>query len=266
MSAAANNGVAVDCVLILSDNLMMKTGKRRSPLRNKKFFWEGCGESHMILGSRTSERVDPVLKLFYKCEVMMTNNEEVRAGKANGTTALVKRVKLKRGESFFYVTVGAVRVKAALASSVKEVLLQHINEDITPREFTVCPKDFAGVAARIPKAQHLKSSCNPTDRKTILVDFLQLPFVSNSATTGHKLQGSGVKQLMVSEWKNDANWIYVVLSRVKERIGLFLRKELKPDRELFAIPQMLANKLRHFRMNCTRENLDEQDYIDICAD
>jgi hypothetical protein len=93
----------------------------------------------------------------------------------------------------------------------------------------------------------------------------QLPVVSNTATTGHKLQGSGVDSLFVSEWKNEASWIYVILSRVKTRNGLFLREELKPDIKLHAIPMLLQKKLRHFRSNCTRPDLDEEEYAEICA-
>ena len=43
------------------------------------------------------------------------------------------------------------------------------------------------------------------------------------ATTGHKLQGMSKDTLIVNDWNyRCANWVYVVLSRVRRRKGLFL--------------------------------------------
>ena len=58
---------------------------------------------------------------------------------------------------------------------------------------------------------------------------MQLPMVVNNATTGHKLQGSGVDCLFVHNWSYVTNWVYVVLSRVKTRAGLFCRKPISTD-------------------------------------
>jgi hypothetical protein len=38
--------------------------------------------------------------------------------------------------------------------------------------------------------------------------------VGNFATTGHKLQGKSVNELVVAEWSKVKNWAYVVLSKV----------------------------------------------------
>jgi hypothetical protein len=39
---------------------------------------------------------------------------------------------------------------------------------------------------------------------------VQLPVVSNNATTGHKLQGSSVHSIFVHAWIYEKNWAYVV--------------------------------------------------------
>ena len=101
------------------------------------------------------------------------------------------------------------------------------------------------------------------DRVLLPIELMQLPVISNTATTGHNLQGTGVDNLFVSEWVNDASWIYVILSRVKQRKGLFLRKELKPDPFLFQMPNFLQQKINYFRLNCMREELEESDYQEI---
>ena len=53
---------------------------------------------------------------------------------------------------------------------------------------------------------------------------MQLPLVSNTATTGHKLQGSTVANIFVHDWNYTTNWPYVVLSRVRTMRGFFLGK------------------------------------------
>ena len=69
----------------------------------------------------------------------------------------------------------------------------------------------------------------------------QLPVKCNIATTGHKLQGMSIDALIVNsrgcEW---GNWVYVVLSRVWTRSGLFLSKKLDLKKK-FKVPEKLLN-------------------------
>jgi hypothetical protein len=60
------------------------------------------------------------------------------------------------------------------------------------------------------------------DRFTVGMYMKQLPVVSNAVATGHKVQGVGIKNLLVSGWCNEASWIYIILLRVKTRNGLYL--------------------------------------------
>lgn len=48
----------------------------------------------------------------------------------------------------------------------------------------------------------------------------------NDATTGHKLQGISVNELIIVSWSFEENWIYGMLSRVRTLNGLFLLKPL----------------------------------------
>ena len=75
----------------------------------------------------------------------------------------------------------------------------------------------------------------------------QIPINMNDATTGHKLQGMSVNQLLVTSWSFMENWIYVVLSRVRTLKGLFLLKSLpKKSLEKFGVPPEL--KAFEYRM------------------
>ena len=69
----------------------------------------------------------------------------------------------------------------------------------------------------------------------------QLPVNSNIATTGHKLQGMSKLMMVVTEWGSFPNWIYVVLSRVTTRAGLFLLKLLTRRIESFVVSKELVD-------------------------
>ena len=71
------------------------------------------------------------------------------------------------------------------------------------------------------------------------VKVTQVPVNCNIATTGHKLQGTSKDSLIVNSWSYGfANWVYVVLSRVRTRSGLILNKKLDL-KKTFKVPDKL---------------------------
>ena len=68
----------------------------------------------------------------------------------------------------------------------------------------------------------------------------QLPVNDNIATTGHKLQGATLLNLVVKSWDYSIpNWIYVVLSRVRTMDGLVFCKKLDENRTYPCDPRLL---------------------------
>ena len=66
---------------------------------------------------------------------------------------------------------------------------------------------------------------------------------SNIATTGHKLQGTTKDSLTVNSWNYTfTNWIYVVLSRVRTLVGLFLCEKLDENRSFFVDEDLLKEE------------------------
>ena len=62
-----------------------------------------------------------------------------------------------------------------------------------------------------------------------------LPINSSISTTGHKLQGKTLDNLVVNSWGyRCAHWVYVVLSRVRELNNLVLNVKLDPNRDYSA--------------------------------
>ena len=91
----------------------------------------------------------------------------------------------------------------------------------------------------------------------------QLPLLVNNATTGHKLQGSSVDNIFVHNWSYVTNWVYVMLSRVKTRVGLFCRNKLSKDLKKYAVPEGLRRMLDRFRSRCAPTYWTEEQYDEL---
>ena len=90
---------------------------------------------------------------------------------------------------------------------------------------------------------------------------IQLPVVSNNATTGHELQGSRVDSIFVHAWIYEKNWAYVVLSRVRTHKGLYLRHPLDFDLRRYAVPPRLKEMLLSLEnRHCMPTYFEDEDY------
>jgi hypothetical protein len=223
--------------------LVQNSGRSFVPFHHGSFFWENCSEDDVKL-ARGAGRMDPLLKLYKGCRVMLPCNTNVKAGEANGTQATVEKIVLKSGEKSQQVLIqDDVPVPAVFASQVSYLVLRHSNERIQPNLFRVRPKQHS-FDANIPKPQSLQFPGDETEK--IKMKANQVPIIVNNATTGHKLQGMGVDQLFVHNWSYVTNWVYVMLSRVKTRKGLFARRPISRDLKKYAVPKALKNMLASF--------------------
>jgi hypothetical protein len=89
-------------VLIFMDDLFMRDRKKTHvPVMSndvRNYFYRNCGEDACKTGDMTSGRVDPVLKLFPGCPMMLTENKDVLNGQANGSQVHLKKIKSRPGE------------------------------------------------------------------------------------------------------------------------------------------------------------------------
>ena len=263
-----------DCLLVLADNLKMEldkcpeTGKKIfMPVKNSSSFYSECGEDNIKFGSRETTRMDPVLKLYYDCPVMLTNNLDVERGLANGTEARVKKIRLKPLEKPFRMALQNITLydyynvqsdiaacdttdgesqltcNAVFASQIHEVELY---SDAAPKHlqsFSLRPTNFT-FHALLPPPKSLES-CGVRNFKEKM-QATQLPFVLNSATTCYKLQGSTCVSIVINSFNYSSNWPYVALSRVKTLNGLFLNEPLNPNKD-FSIDRSLHEMKKMFR-------------------
>lgn len=151
-------------------------------------------------------------------------------------------------------------VFAVLASEVSHVVLRHTNDRVQPQLFSVEPKNYT-FQAEVPKPKLLQTKGK--EREELHMKAVQLPILINNATTGHKLQGSGVDNLFVHNWKYVTNWPYVVLSRVRTSKGLFFRKPLSSDLTKYAVPNALHRMLEKFRSTRSPTYWSDDEYEEL---
>ena len=232
-------GDAKDCLLIFSDDIRMRTSpKIYKKLRNRGHFWNNCTESNIKTKVPNDTKIDPVLKLYKGCSVMLPTNIDVKNGQANGTRASIKRIVLKRNNVASTVNYEGMMIPAVSASQVAYVELEHDKQHETGATFRIKPQ-VNRFQAEVLLPELLRTQSDERERVRMTAN--QIPILISNATTGHKLQGSTVSQLFVHSWRYETNWPYVVLSRVKTLSGLFLRQPLKYDKTKFEIPKGLKN-------------------------
>jgi len=131
---------------------------------------------------------------------------------AKGSRVLLEQVSVKRGEVPFIMRLDTgVKIRAFFASQVKKLVVKHECKDIRLRLFEIQPETVK-FKSRLKIGQ---------EKKRMKMTGFQFGLISNSCTTGHKLQGYTVQELFVNEWAYHSNWSYVVLSRVTTMLGLY---------------------------------------------
>lgn len=130
------------------------------------------------------------------------------------------------------------------------MVVKHESKDIRPRFFTV-------------KSEKVKFKCHlkiGQERVLVKMSGSQFGLISNSCTTGHKLQGYTALELFVNEWAYHSNWTYVVLSRVRTMLGLFFRTPLSEDLSAYRMPEEMKSMLQGFRDKIGIKDLSDDDY------
>jgi hypothetical protein len=223
----------------------------------KRRFYLTCSENNIEMPSRRSGRVDPVLKLYADCPLMYTQNSDVLRGQANGTRVSLLNVHIKTGEQPFDLQLSSgVRIRAFMASQVKHISVKHENSEMQPSVFHVEAKSYTFSA---------KMKIDSTDPKPSVLSMKgnQFGLISNSVTTGHKLQGYTALFLLVLDWVFKSNWVYTVLSRVRTMAGLYMLQPLSEVLEKFEMSENMKQMLHRFRSMLPLKVFTEDEYDDM---
>ena len=141
--------------------------------------------------------------------------------------------------------------------------------DASKVDFLMCQFDCGGAFEGTFKVQPKTECCavkldsefldGIRQRTTVRIVLDQLHVLSNSATTGHKLQGRSLDSIFVSDWNLRSNWPYVVLSRVRTLKGLYLREPLDPTAD-YTLDDRLVKMLEEFKQHQPRDYNREEFY------
>ena len=102
-----------DTLIVLANKLEAKTSHGSyEPFHNRKIFWENCGEDDIKFSKEHNGRMDPLLKIYKGCQLMLVFNNNVRCEEANGTTVTLISVCLKPNVIPIQIIISKLPVKA----------------------------------------------------------------------------------------------------------------------------------------------------------
>jgi hypothetical protein len=235
-------------IIIKGNFKSLKTGQQKSSTYHKMVS-NKCGDDNVQCGNGQSIiRVDPCLKLYVGCPIMVSTNDHKKNKVVKGTTGKFKGIKLKENKSVKEEIWNGFKVFTVEAADVDYIVCEHskANDNEVPRIFHLPTRSFE-VSIKFPIGGNKFFKLS----KCIINQF---PINNDLATTGHKLQGKTKKNLVVSELNyGTTNWIYVVLSRVTTLSGLFLLQPLRKNYNPKP-PKLLQNEWK-FQRNMEKETL-----------
>ena len=182
-------------------------------------------------------KITPVMRCCPGSMHMVNTNKYLKEKKiGNGSQCKCKRVKLKPGARRVWKNWDKHKVYTVSIQDVEYVEFSHYPEPPkgASKTFRLKP-ERVGATIDFPLSLHNKG----VGIKLGKLKVTQVPVNCNISTTGHKLQGMSKDTLIVNSWGYGfENWVYVVLSRVRTRSGLFLNKKLNLKKK-FKVPEKL---------------------------
>ena len=126
---------------------------------------------------------------------MLPHNINVSSGQANCTQAIVKKFNLKPHVQLTMVAIDKHhKVPSVLATQVESIELEHCNKRVHPTTFLVQSMQYRRTV-KIAKPRAFIGKNN--EREKVQMKFTQFPILLNNATTGHKLQGTSLDELLL---------------------------------------------------------------------
>jgi hypothetical protein len=142
------------------------------------------------------------------------------------------------------------KIRFYYASQILALTVQHEVVDILPQDFDVETKKFTFQTNLV---------LNVSERRAHMTG-RQFPLISNSATTGHKLQGCTLPELAVFEQYYGPNWMYVVLLRMRTMSGLYLSEPLSTDPGKYDMSNEMQDMIAGFCDRIVIEEYTEEQY------
>ena len=206
--------------------------------------FSGCGDAD--IKSSGTEKVDPCLKLYVGCPIMVSISEfKSTCGVVKGSIGTFAGLIFRDGCTPKTEIWNGYKVLAIDASDVEYIICEKPKKKADKSgksqlpEYFILPNKTFRVKLSLPLGTTRKVYPENTTMK-----LTQFPINIDLGTTCHKLQGKSKPFLVITEFDYATeNWIYVALSRVKTLSGLFLLRPLNFGRN-FAPSDILMREMR----------------------
>ena len=204
----------------------------------KNMIYDHCGDADV---KASTTKVYPALKFYYNMPLMMNSNERIEEHLANGTPCRGLYLKLRHGATFKLENWEGYMVNTVFAHEVEYIVCRKEKDNSND------PPEYFKIETR---SSAVKVNLRTFGIKLCDINVEQFPVNDNSATTGHKLQGVSLDNLVISSWDYGCpNWIYVVLSRLTQSKGLVLCERLLDDPDQFRCPESLMRWEENLRQS-----------------
>ena len=226
-------GIIPDHTLIIEASFYHRAGKKKCSKLLHETVYEHCGDANITTSH--NKRIDPAIRFWKGAPFMINSNENLSKGLGNGTLVRGLQVKLKSDAELLWKNWDGYKVNTVSIEDVEYVLCEYCDD--SKKKFKLKPEKNGSVAISL-------NMFNNT-HKIGGIQMIQFGIVSNVATTGHKLQGMSKDNLIVESWNYSFdNWIYVVLSRVRTRSGLFICEKLDLTKPFTVDPKIVEEENR----------------------
>ena len=199
--------IPLQTIIIKGNFAEVKTGKPKSS-KYHNMIYNKCGDDKVTYGGKNSKgRVDPCLKLFVGCPIMVSTNDQKKDKVVKGTTGFFKGIILKENKYLKEEIWNNYKVYTIEANDVEFIVCErsHKNPNKRAKIFHLPPNNFI-----VDVKYEIRPNSFVNLPKSKITQF---PILLDLATTGHKLQGMTKKHLIISSFNyGTANWIYEVLS------------------------------------------------------
>jgi len=208
--------------IVIKANAMWAKSKTPLSFNQRKILFENCPDGKCKASD--NKYFDPLLCLFFNAQMTKNDNIDVGSGIANGTMAFFKKIYLLPQYQLIPIQLHGFWVYSIDIGQVESLELEWYDSKFKGR-FRIrpcnrtCQVDFP--VRVLDVVQSIKVS----------IKLEVFPVLLNHATTGHKLQGKSMDELVVVEWskQNSAKWAYVVISRVRTLDGLYFLEPIPDD-------------------------------------
>ena len=213
----------------------IRKGKEKQSQQFHNAIIDNCGDADVITSQ--NKKVDPALKFYKNIPLMINTNENLEQYRAKGTLCRGVAIKLKSGAQARRKIWDDRLINTVSIDEVEYMLCEHYEDTLAQsKTFRLYPEKDA-VTIKLKLFGNIVKIGGTT--------MTQFPVNTNIATTGHKLQGLSKDYLIVHSWNYScANWIYVVLSRVRTLSGLFLCEKLNENKTFTCDKDLLKEEER----------------------